>query len=1315
MNTRQFIDALAEPNIFTLDELAKMRRQLSPEQLDAPPEALARELVKRRKLTRFQAAQIAQGRGRALAFGDYLVLDKLGEGGMGQVYKAEHRRMKRVVALKVLPPEATKSKASVDRFYKEVELAARLSHPNIVAAYDAGESRGLHYLVMEYVDGYDLSSHIKANGPLSVEQAMNCILQAARGLEYAHGEGIIHRDVKPSNLIVNQRGDVKLLDMGLARLEHTFAAPVAAGRAELTTSGQVLGTVDYMAPEQSYDSRTADHRSDIYSLGCTLYRLLTGNSPYEGDTMMQKLLAHREQPIPSLREVREDVPARLDALFQRMVAKSPEDRPQAMREVIVTLEAMLSGVTSDESVVTAVDTADAGDEGLDSFLQRMASSSGVGSSVSGRSKSDTHSPGSSQTLRGEPRSHSGRIVRANSPLVVWGSTAASIAIVFVVLALLLSKSKPDAGKTKVEGDVSQVDPPTDDNKKRKRRLVDDIPKTVVDESAAKELVKASPPKAPPPTPKTNSPKPPAPKDDWFDALFASKTSASRTPSPPATPQISPSLPPPAAPIATLKSVVLPGPVDLLKKISKTVAGKYTLDEKGLSGDATVRFGIVPPDEYDLVAVIDDLKLEGEFDVGLPVQDQATTVFLVRTYKAEWWMSLSQPSWPSQRLISLPDGPCNMVCAVRKDRVHVSFEGQTAMDWYQRPEGPGLQSRLVDEGHQLALRIKSKFHITRLEIEPPRMRLPAYGVSDLLAKADTISGTVQADRTGLTLAATSDKAGSGAAFSHDRPSEYVLTAVVERLSGTDYLQVGLPMGKGRAVASLDQSNGTSELLGLNNRAKPLERMLLTPWRLHTIFCRVYGGNSAEIEIEVDGRAILHHSGPLDRIGLAAGADDPAAFFVRTAASSAFRVHYCELAPLNWQRLVEPSASELETGRQGLASPVDSPSRQWMLLDAAAQKAAGEGDLALACRAAFEMSRTFNADLRTWLEKLIGNLFKNAKTAAARQTLATEAHRQMEIAIALEEFEIAGALVAAVVPLKSLPAELLKEFKSRGVEIAYWRARQVAGRKALATLAASGNAASSNAEAEHRDAAMYLAVVGRDWPAAADHFTKCGDTQWAELATKEAQADQVTDPAAIGDRWWALSTKAETSLKWWCMERAAHWYALSGSNAAGKTKTVLEGKAKSLARMRKTSSDAFRHRHAVDAVAIGARWYKFYPSPANWKTAAEICRSSGGSLPVVKSLEENQAIIQALVSGGGSNERRYTWLACTDQAKEGDFRWTDGSSAAAGFSNWRKGEPDNGGGNQDCALMLVSFEKGQIKSDWSDESETAGYPFVCVWDD
>jgi serine/threonine protein kinase len=188
------------------------------------------------------------------------------------------------------------SPSSVQRFYKEVELAAKLVHPNIVTAFDAGESHGLHYLVMEYVEGQDLSSIVAKNGPLTVEQAMNCIRQAADGLQYAHEQGIVHRDIKPANMLVGTNGKVKLLDMGLARTTAALDSLDAAANEGLTQEGQVMGTVDYMAPEQARDTRQADHRADVYSLGCALYRVLTGQIPYPADTMVKKILAHVQQP-----------------------------------------------------------------------------------------------------------------------------------------------------------------------------------------------------------------------------------------------------------------------------------------------------------------------------------------------------------------------------------------------------------------------------------------------------------------------------------------------------------------------------------------------------------------------------------------------------------------------------------------------------------------------------------------------------------------------------------------------------------------------------------------------------------------------------------------------------------------------------------------------------------------------------------------------------------------------------------------------------------------------------------------------------------
>jgi len=268
--------------------------------------------------------------------GNYTLLKLIGAGGMGHVYKAEHRRMKRMVALKVLAPQLLRSSSARARFLREVEAASKLSSPYIVTAFDAGESAGRDYLVMEYVTGQTLADRVRASGPLSLDLALECIIQTARGLQHAHDAGIVHRDVKPSNILLESPVDrqavhVKILDLGLARLRQGSEA------LELTGTDAPMGTTHFMAPEQAANPRAVDGRADVYGLGCTLFYFLTGRPPYDGDNAMQVLLAHRDQPVPSLCAARADVPQTLDALFQRLVAKRPEDRPPSMRDVIAEL------------------------------------------------------------------------------------------------------------------------------------------------------------------------------------------------------------------------------------------------------------------------------------------------------------------------------------------------------------------------------------------------------------------------------------------------------------------------------------------------------------------------------------------------------------------------------------------------------------------------------------------------------------------------------------------------------------------------------------------------------------------------------------------------------------------------------------------------------------------------------------------------------------------------------------------------------------------------------------------------------------------
>jgi serine/threonine-protein kinase len=334
VSREEFAQSLAESGLFDVGDVL-------PDGGGDGAEA-AGTMVAAGKLTPYQADAILGRRFADLRMGNYEILDRLGAGGMGTVFKARHRRMKRVVALKLLSREVAASGTLAERFQREVETIARLNHPNIVMAFDADEGEAGPFLVMEFVNGRDLASEVAQGGPRPVADAVDRLLQAARGLEYAHAQGIVHRDIKPQNILRDAGGVVKVADLGLAR----FSAPDSASTANLslTQAGTVVGTAEYMSPEQAIDSGQVDHRADVYSLGCTLYFLLTGGAPYQASSIMSMFLKHREAPIPDVRAARPDVPAELEAIFRRMVAKAPADRFQSMTDVVKALEQVQSKV-----------------------------------------------------------------------------------------------------------------------------------------------------------------------------------------------------------------------------------------------------------------------------------------------------------------------------------------------------------------------------------------------------------------------------------------------------------------------------------------------------------------------------------------------------------------------------------------------------------------------------------------------------------------------------------------------------------------------------------------------------------------------------------------------------------------------------------------------------------------------------------------------------------------------------------------------------------------------------------------------------------
>jgi serine/threonine-protein kinase len=384
---QQFLAALRGTRIFSAAQLAELESEYTA--FDQAIAAWVPQLIERGWLTAYQAEQVLSGFGDDLILGQYCILDRLGEGGMAQVYKAKHILMKRPVAMKIIAakpwsdPERgyTTSENSgqfeeaitpggpgtvgdqsdpdaIDRFHHEVQIAARLDHPNIVRAYDAAEARGRFFLVMEFVDGVDLGARVVRDGPLPVAVACETIRQAAIGLQYAHEHGLIHRDIKPSNLLVTKTGVVKILDLGLARLtgaiHHQLASPPNASDA----SG-LAGTPDYMAPETAQDHRCADIRSDLYSLGCTFYYLLTGQAPFPGGGWPEKLLRHQLDSAPSAVVLRPDVPEEIAALLQRLMDKDPARRPQTPAELATELEAWLAAHGTSADPVPAVLTATA--------------------------------------------------------------------------------------------------------------------------------------------------------------------------------------------------------------------------------------------------------------------------------------------------------------------------------------------------------------------------------------------------------------------------------------------------------------------------------------------------------------------------------------------------------------------------------------------------------------------------------------------------------------------------------------------------------------------------------------------------------------------------------------------------------------------------------------------------------------------------------------------------------------------------------------------------------------------------------------------
>ena len=361
VTSERFLEMVAKSGLVdqvATDRLVEKTRAKCGGGLPENPKRLANVFVKEGLLTDWHLEKLLAGKYKGFFLGKYKLLGHIGTGGMSSVYLAEHLRMGDKRAIKVLPKSRVRDATYLARFQLEAKAIASLNHPNIVLAYDIDNIGDVHFIVMEYVDGIDLQQLVKRDGPVEFSKAAMIVAQAARGLEHAHSKGVIHRDVKPANLLIDVNDSVRLLDMGLAL--------VSAGDDESLTvanNENVLGTADYLAPEQALNSHEVDHRADIYGLGCTLYFLLTGKPPFSDGTLAQRIAKHQTEMPTTIRQLRPDCPGELEGICVKMIQKEPKYRYQSGADVAEVLEKFATAARKGSKVAVGPSSARTFDDG----------------------------------------------------------------------------------------------------------------------------------------------------------------------------------------------------------------------------------------------------------------------------------------------------------------------------------------------------------------------------------------------------------------------------------------------------------------------------------------------------------------------------------------------------------------------------------------------------------------------------------------------------------------------------------------------------------------------------------------------------------------------------------------------------------------------------------------------------------------------------------------------------------------------------------------------------------------------------------------
>lgn len=331
-----FLELVRQSQLISPDELnaafATFESASAKVKGDATAADLARHLIRSSLITTWQAEKLLSGKTKGFFLGKYKLLEPLGAGGMSFVYLAENQLLGQRRAIKVLPKSKVSDSSYLERFYREARAAAQLNHPNIVRTFDIDQQGDQHYMVMEFIDGEDLSSLVKRVGPLPISDAVNYLRQSAAALQHAHQAGLIHRDVKPGNLLLDKQGQVKLLDLGLAKFTDQLS------NLTVVHNETLMGTADFLSPEQALHSHLVDRRADIYSLGGTFYFFVAGHPPFPDGTVAQRLVRHQSVEPPTLASLRPDCPAFLSQLCEWMMRKKAEDRCHDCGEILAYLE-----------------------------------------------------------------------------------------------------------------------------------------------------------------------------------------------------------------------------------------------------------------------------------------------------------------------------------------------------------------------------------------------------------------------------------------------------------------------------------------------------------------------------------------------------------------------------------------------------------------------------------------------------------------------------------------------------------------------------------------------------------------------------------------------------------------------------------------------------------------------------------------------------------------------------------------------------------------------------------------------------------------